>query len=77
MICQWHECQSEADYKITDLRVKPPRFGKDLYLGEVELCGGHYAIAQSLGRLTLDWDHILDAMELPSTSYSPEGERGH
>lgn len=61
--CHWTDCPSEADYTIQDVKVRPPTFGKEVDVGDVELCGGHYKIAMSLGRLDLEWDRVLKAMD--------------
>ncbi len=61
--CQWTGCEARASRVIRDVTVKPARSLSEVFVGDVEVCAGHLAISQRLGRVVLDWDRVLLAME--------------
>jgi hypothetical protein len=63
MSCAWIDCVNEADYVVRDLAIKPPRSPSKINVGDIKLCGGHYTISKRLGRIVLDWDRVLRAMD--------------
>ena len=67
--CQWTGCENRAMKVIRDVRVKPAGSPSEVFVGDVELCGGHLRIAQNLGRVVLDWDLVLAAAD----GWDPEG----
>ena len=59
--CRWAGCENSADYVMQGVTVK--RSLSHVFVGDVDLCGGHYRWAQKLGRLNLDWSVIEEALE--------------
>jgi hypothetical protein len=58
--CWWNGCENDADFA---LEVDLKRGGLPLYLGKVDLCGGHTQQASANGgRLNLNWRAIEQAL---------------
>ena len=59
--CHWAGCEAEADYVIQDVTVS--YMGRMFFVGDVEVCGGHFNRAKRLGRITLDPEVLVFAAE--------------
>lgn len=58
--CWWNACGNPADYTITDCELTYR--GSHAYRGDVDLCTGHMAQAQILGRVNVDWRVLEQAI---------------
>ena len=59
--CRWAGCEFDADYVVKGVTIK--RHGTLLYVGDVDLCSGHYRWTSKTGHLNLDWSVVDKALE--------------
>lgn len=60
-VCQWEGCRNDSDWAVREVTVK--RLSTHVYVGTVELCGGHMRQLERTGHLNLSWERVYTAIE--------------